>query len=347
MRSRALVLFALAAGACGAPVTSSDTGPVEEHDAGVHASDAGVHASDAGVHASDAGPSVDASVDDDGDGLDDDDELALATAYLPFLSNHPDDACPRSGIVFRARPHPVDASFVHVIYSRLYELDCGLTSHPGDNEVFSLTIDPTRAPPEGIVAVRAISHQSTICERDTICGACPGLSPCDTASLGGLAFPVVYASKDKHASVVDIGAGCSLTSCLDRCELAVTTTIVPLAAVDRRPQRSRARRLHHRCQRLDRRELASLRPVERPRVRLRRDRARRPRGRCVRHPDLPLTSLQSLAPASICADGDAHSRRIAPRESELVLRRAGRPLRRRLGAPANRAQRAVGCVHIS
>ncbi len=172
--------------------------------------------------------------DDDEDGLADDLEDQLARDYLPFLSNHPSDECPRSGIVFRARPHPLDATFVHVIYSRLYEQDCGFTTHAGDNEVFAITIDPTRAPPEGIVAMRAVSHQNTVCERDTMCGACDGLRACDTTTrngaLGGTAdWPIVYASKDKHASAVDVHEGCSLdASCLDVCTLADAPALVPL-----------------------------------------------------------------------------------------------------------------------
>lgn len=172
--------------------------------------------------------------DDDFDGLDDDLEDQLARDYLPFLSNHPDDGCPRSGIVFRARPHPLDDSFVHVIYSRLYEFDCGFTRHAGDNEVFAITIDPTRAAPAGIVAMRGVSHQNTVCQRDTMCGACNGLRACDTTTrngaLGGTAgWPVVYSSKDKHASAVDVHEGCSLdASCLDVCTLANAPALLPL-----------------------------------------------------------------------------------------------------------------------
>src|SRR5262245_11444320 len=77
-----------------------------------------------------------AFVDLDGDGLDDADEAAWAAAYLPYLSDDPDDGCPVSGIVYRVHPHPDDPAFVHIVYDRLYDDDCGLTGHAGDNEVF-------------------------------------------------------------------------------------------------------------------------------------------------------------------------------------------------------------------
>src|SRR5688572_3034957 len=117
-------------------------------------------------------PISDPIVDDDLDGLDDALEEALAGDYLPYLANHPEDECLLSGIVFRARPHPDDASLVSIIYSRLYEQDCGITSHVGDNEAFGTTVDPSVAAPEGLVALVAVSHQSTPCQRTTTCGRC-------------------------------------------------------------------------------------------------------------------------------------------------------------------------------
>lgn len=159
----------------------------------------------------------DLDTDDDHDGVPDAVEAAAARAYLPFLSTHPDDACPLSGIVYRARPHPEDAALLHVVYSRLYQQDCGLGGHVGDNEAFGATIDVTRAPPAGLVALRAVSHQGTLCERTTDCGTCEGLNPCSAAPDGR---PVLFASKDKHAGAVDLGAGCGLLSCFDSCELS-------------------------------------------------------------------------------------------------------------------------------
>lgn len=165
--------------------------------------------------------------DHDGDGLDDAFEDAAARAYLPFLATHPDDACARSGLVFRARPHPDDPALLHVVYSRLYELDCGLNGHVGDNEAFGATIDPRLPPPAGLVALVAVAHDDTACERTTTCGTCAGLPTCDLH--GGR--PVLYASRDKHASVVDIGGGCALGSCFDSCALPSTTSELALVNV--------------------------------------------------------------------------------------------------------------------
>ena len=167
-------------------------------------------------------------IDDDHDGLADALEDAAARAYLPFLSSHPDDACPLSGIVVRVRPHPDDAALLHLAYSRLYQDDCGLAGHVGDNEAFGVTVDPARAPPWGLVALRAIGHQGTLCERTTTCGSCEGLGACTTAPDGRA---VLFSSKDKHAGVVDLGLACGLLSCFDTCELSDEPAIVPLVNV--------------------------------------------------------------------------------------------------------------------
>lgn len=170
----------------------------------------------------------DLDTDDDHDGLGDLIEDAAARAYLPFLASHSEDACPLSGIVFRARPHPDDDALLHVVYSRLFETDCGLGGHVGDNEAFGATIDPTRAPPAGLVALRAISHQGTLCERTTTCGSCDDLKPCHTSPDGRA---VLFSSKDKHAGAVDLDAGCGLLSCFDSCELGDEPAEVPLLNV--------------------------------------------------------------------------------------------------------------------
>lgn len=167
-------------------------------------------------------------IDDDHDGLADAIEDAAARAYLPFLSTHPDDACPLSGLVVRVRPHPDDDTLLHLVYSRLYQDDCGLAGHVGDNEAFGATIDPARAPPWGLVALRAIGHQGTLCERSTTCGSCEGLDACTAAPDGR---PVLFSSKDKHAGVVDLGLGCGLLSCFDTCELSDEPATVPLVNV--------------------------------------------------------------------------------------------------------------------
>lgn len=169
------------------------------------------------------GPTVDA----DRDGLDDALEDALARAYLPFLALHPEDACPRSGIVFRARPHPEDAALVSMVYSWLFERDCGSTGHVGDNEAFGATIDPRAPPPAGLVAIVAVGHQATPCERTTTCGVCDGLAACERVD----GRVVLFSSRDKHAGSVSRAWGCGAGSCLDTCELPVTAADVPLVNV--------------------------------------------------------------------------------------------------------------------
>jgi hypothetical protein len=206
--------------------------PVDEHAGG--ADERGGAGGGAGGGAAEGAGDDHDAVDDtdadaDGDGLGDRYEAELARRYLPFLSNHPDDRCPRSGLVFRARPHPDDARLVHVVYSRLYEKDCGLTPHVGDNEAFGVTIDPAAPPPSGIVAIVAVSHQDTLCQRTTSCGTCPGLEACDTASHHGEDWPVLYASRNKHAGAVNLRRGCSFfSSCFDSCALAAEPALVPL-----------------------------------------------------------------------------------------------------------------------
>lgn len=211
------------AGGCGCGTPATD---------GFAASDAGPPPSDAagdGALADASAGSDAALVDLDADGLDDALEQALAEAYFPYLSLAPDDACPLAGIVFRLRPHPLDAAMLHVLYDVLYELDCGAGGHAGDDEVFALTVDPGRAGPGGILAMRAISHQGTPCESVTDCGcAIGGLSPCTTAPTLGDDWPVVFSSRDKHGSYLDESTCDGACFFTNQCELAAAPTVPPM-----------------------------------------------------------------------------------------------------------------------
>ncbi len=172
---------------------------------------------------------VGAPVDDDGDGLDDRAELLLARDYLPYISTAPTDKCSLGGLLVRVRPHPKDATLIHVIYDYLYDADCGLAGHAGDDEVFAATIDPTRPAPDGIIALRAISHQGTPCQRVSECGRCGGLTACETRPLGGVAWPAIWPSRDKHGSYVNRSVTCTLaTTCLDECLDAAGPMIPPI-----------------------------------------------------------------------------------------------------------------------
>jgi hypothetical protein len=189
-------------------------------------------ASDAVDAASDAGR--DAGHDDDGDGLDDDLELQLATDYLPYVSLDPGDGCALDGFVVRLRKHPADPTKILIVYDHLLQNDCGLGGHVGDDEVFGVAIDPNLPPPTGILAIRAVSHQGTACERDTQCSTCGGAdarTPCDLAPIGNAMWPVVYASKNKHGNYASI-AGCPLIgTCLDQCTLNPSPRRAPIVNV--------------------------------------------------------------------------------------------------------------------
>ena len=158
-------------------------------------------------------------VDDDHDGLDDTRELALATDYLPYLSISPSDGCDTMGLLVRVTPHKDDPRRIHIIYDQLYDLDCGAGGHHGDDEVFAVTVDPSLPAPAGIIAMIAISHQGTPCQRISACGHCPGQKPCDTLLRGGVAWPAVWPSKAKHGSYVNRAQSCQLlNTCFDQCD---------------------------------------------------------------------------------------------------------------------------------
>jgi hypothetical protein len=157
-----------------------------------------------------------AITDNDHDGLDDNFEQQLAEAYLPVIAVDPADGCPLSGFIVRVRPHPNDPTLVHILYDHLYQNDCGLNGHIGDDEAFAITVNPDKPAPEGITAMKAISHQGTACEKDTTCGSCSGLNACDGEPDGGTR-PVLYASKDKHGSYARKTDCNPLTTCLDSC----------------------------------------------------------------------------------------------------------------------------------
>ena len=137
------------------------------------------------------------------DGLADADESKWASDYFPYLSIHPSDGCPVHGILDRVSPHPTESGRVMIWYDVLYNDDCGASGHIGDDEVFGVVIDPKKPAPDGILAVRAISHQGTPCEHTTTCGQCSDLTACGTATRAGKSYPVVYPSKDKHGNYAD------------------------------------------------------------------------------------------------------------------------------------------------
>ncbi len=173
-------------------------------------------------------------VDQDHDGLDDNDELAWAQAYLPYISHSPTEGCALGGILVRVSPHAQNPKLLHILYDFLYDNDCGtavggIGGHVGDDEAFATTVDPSKPGPQGIVSIKAISHQGTLCERTSECGRCPGQTPCATLPRNGQDWPAVWPSKDKHGSYVNRADSCTLFStCGDVCEDNPTPATPPL-----------------------------------------------------------------------------------------------------------------------
>jgi hypothetical protein len=197
--------------------------PVEPDDAGQPELDAG-STDDAGqvidAGAPDAGTTggfdggYDAGADLDRDGLPDAFEERIAVDYLPSLSLHPSDGCPLGGLAYRVRPHPRDPALLHIVFTYLFERDCGIGSHVGDNEAFGITVNPAKSAPEGITAMKAISHQKTLCEKVTECGSCNGLKACDAGDAGR---PRLYSSRGKHGGYVDKSVCTLVAICPDDC----------------------------------------------------------------------------------------------------------------------------------
>ncbi len=180
-------------------------------------------------------PSIDAFVlvDQDQDGLHDPYEQQLATDYVPFLSLDPGDGCPLAGLVARVRKHPADATKILIVYSHLFQRDCGLGGHVGDNEAFGVAIDPMLPPPAGILAIRTASHQNTPCERISECTTCAvdGRAKCDLATDNGAPWPVLYASKDKHGQYATKSKCSLIGTCFDQCTLSPTRSLPPVINV--------------------------------------------------------------------------------------------------------------------
>jgi hypothetical protein len=191
--------FVLLATACGASTTNEKTNPPDASAGDVVTQSIPDASPDVALAVDAAKPKVDA----DGDGLDDADESAWADEYFPFYAIDPNDGCKTHGVLYRVSPHPADATKLAIVYDMLYDADCGASGHDGDDEVFSVLADPKKKGVSGILAVRAISHQGTPCEHDTTCGVCQGMSACGTSQRNGVAYPVVYASKDKHGNYAD------------------------------------------------------------------------------------------------------------------------------------------------
>jgi hypothetical protein len=200
------------AGTGGTADASAEPDGVADGAGGVDAADASADASTG--DAADAPPAGDG----DGDGIDDAQEMTWAKAYFPFYSIDPADKCKTHGVLFRLTRHPKNVARLAIWYDVLYDQDCGANGHPGDSETFGALVDPAKPAPEGILALRAISHQGTICQHVSTCGVCSGQDKCESAPSGGKTFPVVYSSVNKHGGYVkestcDLSVICDFGGC--------------------------------------------------------------------------------------------------------------------------------------
>lgn len=138
-------------------------------------------------------------IDEDQDGIDDREELRIATALLPpiWISSH--EFCPRPDapkpIMFRAR-YPRCASgaqprdYILINYYVLFDEDCGLGGHRGDNEGF-------------VVFGRLIGGQW---QRDSISATCHADTLCEQrTSVSGPGFGV-FSSGNKHSNFTNADA---------------------------------------------------------------------------------------------------------------------------------------------
>ena len=176
--------------------------------------------------------SAPAIVDRDEDQLDDARELEWARAYLPYLSISPSDKCSTHGVLARVSPHPSEKGRVMIWYDVLYDADCGTNGHAGDDEMFGVVIDPKKPAPDGILAIRTISHQNTPCEHSVTCGRCAGMKACGTAKRDGKDTPVVYPSKDKHGNYADAAVCASSFVCdFGGCQLSPTPDVPAIVNV--------------------------------------------------------------------------------------------------------------------
>lgn len=181
----------------------------------------------------DAGAPDAGFIDNDLDGLDDRAEAQVLRDYLPYLSQESSDGCPLSGLVYRVSPHPQDATYLHVVVDELFERDCGAfgAAQVGDDETFAMTIDPRLPAPQGIVYVKAISHQGGSCARTTQCtthaasGACQGVPSCDLGTVRGTQRPVLYISNSKHG--IYLSTSDCTQACLDQCSLSSLPSLPP------------------------------------------------------------------------------------------------------------------------
>lgn len=163
-----------------------------------------------------------AVTDNDGDGLDDGLEDAVASWFFPWVwfdrgenygcTDPATEIPPHPGTALaRVRPHPADSAKIAVTYTILYRRDCGDWfggSHHGDVEPFTLTLAPNGGCPHGYGAhaLRTIAHEGTWFEHidDRMLG-----NACNWGrAAGGSPYDArIYSAENKHGNYA------SLSSC--------------------------------------------------------------------------------------------------------------------------------------
>jgi hypothetical protein len=181
-------------------------------------------------------PAAETDTDSDGDGISDVVEARVAAESMPYVSLDANDSCPTRGIAFRVSKHPQSPGRLMVWGVVLYDRDCGLTDHAGDDEAFSVVVDPTKSGAASILAVRTIGHQGTFCQKENTCGVCTGMTACTTADGGGGAYPVIFSSLDKHAnflfeSACDSSYFCDIGGCQLRPAAELASARIPMVNV--------------------------------------------------------------------------------------------------------------------
>jgi hypothetical protein len=153
---------------------------------------------------------------DDGDGLDDGFEDAVATHFFPWVwfdggedCTAPATATSPGTAIARVRPHPADPEKIAITYVLLYRADCGDWwggGHHGDVEPFTLTLAPNPACQYGYgaFALKTIGHEGTAFEH--VDQRWLG-NTCDWGRVAGGSPQVarIYSAENKHANYADVG----------------------------------------------------------------------------------------------------------------------------------------------
>ena len=182
-------------------------------------------------------PTASATVDSDGDTIDDGVEDALAARFFPWIwydsgenagCTNPASTAGNPGTALaRVRPHPADPSKIAIQYVVLYQRDCGdfggLSGHAGDVEPFSVTLAPNPACPYGYGAfsLQTVAHQGVPGEH--VDQRLLGNSCTWGRAAGGSPYVArIYASENKHGNYASDASCDSAVGGLENCSESFT-----------------------------------------------------------------------------------------------------------------------------